>query len=80
MVVWNWWAHDFVKDKDEFGDTLLMFKVNWAKFKGSVWITLNYNDSFHIYFVDKRCMLKWEEPEVYVETLLNTIDKFVETN
>lgn len=72
----SWGAKDFAKHKDLW----LRFRVSGLKFKGLVYITLAWNDTFTLYFVSSRGTIKEKMEEVYIDELIRRIDKFVETN
>lgn len=73
-VVWSWGAHAFKK----LGDKIYRFKVNGHHHKGHVYITLNWNDTFHLYFTTTRGTIIREIEEVYVDQLITRIDEVVE--
>jgi len=75
-TVASWGAHAWVVHKDQ----LLRFKVNGRKHKGHVYIILGWDDTFTLYFTTSRGTIKEKMKGVYVDVLVPTIDRYVETN
>ena len=74
-TVFCWGAHKWVGHKDKF----LKFNVQGYLFKGHVYITLAYNDTFTVYFTTSHGTIKEVKEEVYIDMLIDTIDRVVET-
>jgi len=80
-IVWCWGAHNYANIEDK----LFRFKVQGRLFKGLVWIGVNGLDLFNVYFSTGRrsengCYKLVDKIEnVYIEDLIETIDKKVET-
>lgn len=66
----NWTAHE---------DKWLKFNVQGFLFTGHVYITLGWDDTFTIYFTTSHGTIKEIKEGIYVDMLINTIDRVVET-
>jgi len=75
MTVWSWGAHAWTAHKDMF----LRFKVQGRLFKGHVYITLGWDDTFTLYFTTTHGTIKEIKEGIYVDVLIETIDRIVET-
>jgi len=76
-VVWSWGAHNFTN----FFNKALTFKVQGFKHKGIVDITYNrVPDLFNVEIRNSHYNLVSETNEVYVDQLVEIIDRLVETD
>jgi hypothetical protein len=75
-TVASWGAHAWMINKDQW----LRFMVNGRKHKGHVYIALGWNDTFTLYFTTSRGTIVEKMEEIYIDMLVPTIDKFVETD
>jgi hypothetical protein len=75
QTVWCWGAHNWTAHKDMF----LRFNVQGHLFKGHVYITLGWDDTFTLYFTTSHGTIKEKKEGIYVDMLINTIDRKVET-
>jgi hypothetical protein len=73
-IMLSWGAHNFVKN----GSKWLRFEVNGHHFKGQIYIVLAFNDTFTLYYVDNNFQVVDIQKEVYIDMLIDTIDKKVE--
>jgi hypothetical protein len=67
--VWNWNAHDFVKD-----EKFLAFKVTRSIFQGHVVIGLNALDLFDIFLTDESGYIIKKIESIYAGMLIYEID------
>lgn len=76
-IVWCWGARNWTNVENH---KALKFRVSGRLFKGFVYITVNGLDLFDIYFthVGTSTIVK-KVNNVYIEDLIETIDKIVET-
>lgn len=74
LIVMSWGAHDWTVNKDQW----LRFKVQGYFHKGLVYIALNYNDTFKIYFTTPSGKIVDIRAEVYVDELVQVLDKRIE--
>lgn len=78
--VWSWGVHSFA----HIDKTILRFRVQGRHFTGMVWLAVNGMDLFNIYYSKVKrsangCIELIEKVEgVYIEDLIDTIDKKVE--
>ena len=73
MVVWSWGFHQPVAIENG-----LQFKVQGFKFKGVVEVVYNEGrDLFDVRFIKASKLVKCID-NVFLDTLINTIDNFVE--
>ena len=73
MVVWSWGFHQPVAIENG-----LQFKVQGFKFKGVVEVLYNEGrDLFDVRFIKANKLVKCID-NVFLDTLINTIDNFVE--
>ena len=56
----------------------LRFAVNGHHHKGHVYISLAGNDTFTVYFTSRKGTIKEIKEDIYIDMLINCIDKFVE--
>ena len=73
-VVWSWGAEQFAR----YHDKVYRFKVNGHHHKGHVYITLDWDDTFHLYFTEVNGEIVKEITMVYVDELIRIIDEVVE--
>jgi hypothetical protein len=69
------WGFNNVKIHE---NTCLSFHVNGHHHAGKVWIFLSANDTFEIYLTDKTDTIKDFFNEVYIEELIDRLDKKIE--
>ncbi len=80
-TVWSWGAHNYTNVENK----ILRFKVQGRLFKGLVWIAPNGLDLFNIYYSTARrsengCYRLIDSiKDIYLEDLIEIIDKKVET-
>lgn len=74
-TVWCWGAHAWTHHKDKF----LRFKSNGFLHKGHVYIILGWNDTFTVILTTVKGKVLSIDTDVYVDVLVETIDKRVET-
>lgn len=74
-TVGSWGAHDW----KNFENKCLSFNVEGMKLTGQVHITLAWNDTFTLYFTKLDGVVIKIETEVYVDQLIERIDRVVET-
>ncbi len=72
--VWSWGAHAWTK----MNDYCLRFKVNGNHFSGHVYLVVNGADLFDVYYTTTRGTIKMIDNDIYLDMLLDTIDKKVE--
>ena len=75
QTVWCWGAHKWTAHKDQW----LKFNVQGHLFKGHVYITLGWDDTFTIYFTTSHGTIKEIKEMIFVDMLIETIDRVVET-
>ena len=75
IVVWSWGAHAWTTHEDKF----LRFMVQGRLFRGHVYITLAWDDTFTLYFTTSRGTVKQIITDVYIDCLVDIIDTTVET-
>lgn len=75
IIVGSWGAHEF---QSVYGKALI-FKVNGAIFKGTVFITLAYDDTYTVCLISEGVEVGEAKKGVYCDELTNTIDLLVET-
>ena len=73
-TVWSWGAHAWMVNKDLW----LRFKVQGHHHKGHVYIVLAWNDTFTVYYTTSRGKIVDKREEVYIDELVQVIDKRVE--
>lgn len=74
-TVWSWGAHAWVHHKDKF----LRFKTNGYLHKGHVYIILGWDDTFTVILTTVKGKVISIDENVYVDELIQTINKRVET-
>ena len=72
--VMSWGAHAWTKYKK----LALRFKVEGNHHKGHVYIALNFMDTFDIYFTTTRGTIQKKIEGIYIDQLIDVIDKVVE--
>ena len=72
--VWSWGAHNW----RTIGQKALRFTVQGRLFRGHVYISLAANDTFTIYYTTNRGTIKEITTDIYIDMLIDTIDKYVE--
>ena len=77
MIAMSWG----INSPANYRDRVLFFKVQWFLLKGYVYISLEYDDTFTVYFTKKDKVsviriVKW----VYIDQLIDIIDHYVEKN
>ena len=75
QTVWCWGAHAWTHHKDKF----LRFKSEGFLFKGHVYITLGWDDTFTIIYTTIRGKVEDIQTGIYIDMLIDTIDRKVET-
>jgi len=75
QTVWCWGASSWKIHKDKW----LRFKSNGFLFKGHVYITLGWNDTFTIIYTSIMGKVIDIQTDIYVDVLIETIDKKIET-
>jgi hypothetical protein len=75
QTVWCWGAHNWTAHKDQW----LKFNVQGHLFKGHVYITLGWDDTFTIYFTTSHGTIKEIKEMIFIDMLIETIDRVVET-
>jgi len=73
-IVWSWGAHGWKL----FDGKFLGFLVSGHHHKGYVWIMVNGNDLFDIYFTSVQGNIKRNLKDVYIEDLTEAVDIAVE--
>lgn len=74
-TVWCWGAQDWTVHKDKF----LRFKSNGYLHKGHVYIILGWDDTFTVILTTLKGKVISIDEGVYVDVLVQTIDRRVET-
>lgn len=77
-IVWSWGAERWSTDAKEGLGKWLRFKSNGHHHKGHVYITLAWNDTFRIYYTTLEGKIKSIEEDIYIDSLINTIDAKIE--
>jgi hypothetical protein len=70
-----WGSNNWSFHKDKW----LKFTVQGYLFNGHVYITLGWDDTFTIYFTTSHGTIKEIKEGIYVDVLIETIDRVVET-
>lgn len=71
---WSWGARDW----RTIGNKGFRFAVQGHHHKGHVYVSLAYNNTFTLYFTSRQGTIKEIIDNVYIDMLIDTIDKFVE--
>jgi hypothetical protein len=74
-TVASWGAHAWTFHKDK----MLRFMVQGRLFCGHVYIVLGWDDTFTLYFTTSRGTIKEKMEGIYVDVLVEVIDRYVET-
>lgn len=74
-TVGSWGAHAWTRHEDKF----LRFKVQGRLFTGHVYIILGWDDTFTLYFTTTHGAIKDIKEGIYVDMLVDVIDRKVET-
>jgi hypothetical protein len=74
VTMMSWGAHEW----SAFGDQWLRFKVQGFFHKGLVYIALEWNDSFIIYYTTPTGKIVDIRKEVYIDELVQVLDKRIE--
>jgi len=74
QTVWCWGAQAWTTHKDQF----LRFKSNGFLFKGHVYITLGWDDTFTIIYTTLKGKVVDIQEGIYVDMLVGTIDRKIE--
>ena len=74
-TVWCWGAQAWTAHKDKF----LRFKSNGYLHKGHVYITLGWDDTFTITYTTLKGTVFIVQEGIYVDMLVDTIDRKIET-
>ena len=72
------WSWGFDKGTSVLPDLVYRFTVNGHLHKGYVYITLAWSDTFSIFYTDKSNTIVKISDMVYVDELVDTIDRDVE--
>jgi hypothetical protein len=75
QTVWCWGAQAWIHHKDKF----LRFKSNGYLHKGHVYIILGWDDTFTVILTTLKGKVISIDENVYVDVLVQTIDRRVET-
>jgi hypothetical protein len=73
-LYWSWG----VSKRQNLNDKGLLLDVNGHHHKGSVLITLGWNDTYCVYIINNRGKILNEYKEVYFDTLTELIDNRIE--
>ena len=74
ITVRTWGANSYTK----MSKYLLRFKVQARRHRGHIYIAVNGLDLFDVYLTTLGGKIKKEFKDVYIEDLINTIDKEIE--
>ena len=75
QIVWCWGGENWAAHEDKF----LTFKSNGFLFKGLVYITLGWNDTFTIIYTSLKGEVEDIQEGIYIDMLIDTIDRKIET-
>lgn len=70
----SWGAREFMVNKDQW----LRFRVSGHHHKGLVYIVLGWDDTFTLYYTTLGGKIKDKRENVYIDELIEVIDKKVE--
>ena len=73
-IFWSWG----VSKRQNLNDKGLLLDVNGHHHKGSVLITLSWNDTYSVYIINNRGKILDEYKEVYFDVLTEVIDNRIE--
>jgi hypothetical protein len=74
MKVWSWGAHAW----RTIGNKGFRFAVQGHHHKGHVYVCLAADDTFTIYFTSRKGTIKDIKTGIYVDMLIDCIDRYVE--
>ena len=74
-IVWSWGARDWTK----MNEGVLRFKVSGRLHEGYVYLSINFMDLFRIDLTDGSGKIVTTEDDIYVDTLIEVLDKLIET-
>lgn len=74
QTVWSWGANNWTK----MNDYCLRFTVNGHHFRGHIYLVVNGSDLFDVYLTSNRGNIKDTLTDIYLEDLVDVIDKRVE--
>ena len=74
MKVWSWGTNGFTNCFDK----ALKFKVQAHRHKGYIYLTVNGNDLYDIYFVSTHGNLKKQFNDIFFEDVVDVIDNEIE--
>jgi len=74
VKVWSWGAHAW-RTLESKG---LRFAVQGHHHKGHVYIVLAWDDTFTIYYTTRQGKILDKQTDIYIDVLIDTIDKKVE--
>jgi hypothetical protein len=74
QIYWSWG----VSKLQNLNDKGLLLNVNGHHHKGSVFITLSFNDTYSVYIINNRGKILNEYKEVYFDMLTEVIDNRIE--
>ncbi len=69
--VWRWGAREYGNEEGLF----LRFKVDGDHFKGWVYIGVNTNDLFDIFFIKRFGQISFELTDIHIKDLIDRIDE-----
>lgn len=75
IIVWSWGARDWAR----YANKVIFFRVNGHLLNGRVFMRVNGLDLFDIYACNLKGDIKKEAHNVYIDDLIDTIDRMVET-
>jgi hypothetical protein len=73
--VWSWGAHAWRTIDKTKG---FRFATQGHHHKGHVYVILAWNDTFTIYFTSRQGKIKDVKTDIYIDMLVDTIDRYVE--
>lgn len=73
-IFWSWG----VSKRTNLNDRGLLLKVSGNHHKGSVLITLGWNDTYNVYIISNKGVIQNEYKEVYFDVLTEVIDNRIE--
>jgi hypothetical protein len=81
VLTYNRWMYGSwgVSKRVNLNDKGMLLNVNGRYYKGSVLITLGWNDTYCVYIINNRGKILNEYKEVYFDVLSELIDNRIET-
>ncbi|MFI8379597.1 hypothetical protein [Leeuwenhoekiella sp. NPDC079379] len=73
-IMWSWGVSKLINYQNEG----LLLKVNGHHHKGWVFITLAWNDTYSIHYLNNRYKVKESQTDIYCDMLTRTIDDKIE--